>query len=174
MAHQPQVSLSELRNSQTGSKTKWAWALGTFFGAGLLKPGPGTYGSVAAALLWYAAAHAFQPTFVTLAIGTTVAAIVITLIGIPASTLVARESGREDPGFVVVDEIAGQLIALIAIRPDWKHAVLSLILFRLFDIFKPWPIRKFEALPEGTGIMLDDVAAGVLALIVALVAGRFF
>src|SRR5580698_5208940 len=145
MAHQPRVSLSELRESQTGSKTKWAWALGTFFGAGLLKPGPGTYGSVAAALLWYAAAHAFHPTFVTLAIGTTITAIVVTLIGIPASTLVARESGREDPGFVVVDEVAGQLIALIAIRPDWKHAVLSLILFRLFDIFKPWPIRKFEA-----------------------------
>ena len=174
MAHQPHVSLSELREAQTGRKTKWAWALGTFFGAGLLKPGPGTYGSVAGALLWYAAAHTFHPTFLTLAIGTTVAAIVITLIGIPASTLVARESGREDPGFVVVDEVAGQLIALIAIRPDWKHAVLSLILFRLFDIFKPWPIRKFEALPEGTGIMLDDVAAGVLALIVALIAGRFF
>ena len=174
MAHQPHVSLSELRESQTGSKTKWAWALGTFFGAGLLKPGPGTYGSVAAALLWYAAAHAFHPTFVTLAIGTTVAAIIVTLIGIPASTLVARESGREDPGFVVVDEVAGQLIALIAIRPDWKHAVLSLLLFRLFDIFKPWPIRKFEALPEGTGIMLDDVAAGVLALLVALIASRFF
>ena len=174
MAHQPRVSLSELRESQTGSKTTWAWALGTFFGAGLLKPGPGTYGSVAAALLWYAAAHAFHPTFVTLAIGTTIAAIVVTLIGIPASTLVARESGREDPGFVVVDEVAGQLIALIAIRPDWKHAVLSLLLFRLFDIFKPWPIRKFEALPEGTGIMLDDVAAGVLALVVALIVGRFF
>jgi phosphatidylglycerophosphatase A len=174
MAHQPRVSLSELREAQTGRKTKWAWALGTFFGAGLLKPGPGTYGSVAAALLWYAAAHAFHPTFASLAIGTTVAAIVVTLIGIPASTLVARESGREDPGFVVVDEVAGQLIALIAIRPDWKHAVLSLILFRLFDIFKPWPIRKFEALPDGTGIMLDDVAAGILALIVALIAGRFF
>ena len=174
MAHQPRVSLSELREAQTGPRTKWAWALGTFFGAGLLKPGPGTYGSVAAALLWYAAAHAFHPTFASLAIGTTVAAIVVTLIGIPASTLVARESGREDPGFVVVDEVAGQLIALIAIRPDWKHAVLSLLLFRLFDIFKPWPIRKFEALPEGTGIMLDDVAAGVLALIVALIAGRFF
>ena len=174
MAHQPHVSLSELRESQTGSKTTWAWALGTFFGAGLLKPGPGTYGSVAGVLLWYAAAHTFHPTFLTLSIGTTVAAIVVTLIGIPASTLVARESGREDPGFVVVDEVAGQLIALIAIRPDWKHAVLSLILFRLFDIFKPWPIRKFEALPEGTGIMLDDVAAGVLALIVALIAGRFF
>jgi len=66
------------------------------------------------------------------------------------------------------------LIALIAVRPDWQHALISVVLFRLFDIFKPWPIRKLEALPEGTGIMLDDVAAGVLALAVALLSGHFY
>ena len=59
-------------------------------------------------------------------------------------------------------------------RPDWQHALISVVLFRLFDIFKPWPIRKLEALPEGTGIMLDDVAAGVLALAVALLSGHFY
>ncbi len=149
-------------------KTRWAWALGTFFGAGYLKPGPGTYGSVAALLLWYAAAHTFAPARVTLALTTTVAAVLITLIGIRASTIVARESARKDPGFVVIDEVAGQLFALILMRPDWKHALLALLLFRLFDIFKPWPIRKLEALPEGTGIMLDDVAAGILALLTGL------
>ena len=149
------------------NKTKWAWTLATWFGAGLLKPGPGTYGSIAALLLWYAAAHIFQPASITLAIATTIAAIIITMIGIPASTIVAREAGREDPGFVVIDEVAGQLIALIAIAPNWQHAAISLILFRLFDIWKPWPIRRLEALPEGTGIMLDDVAAGVLALLCA-------
>lgn len=154
-------------------KTKWAWALGTFFGAGLLKPGPGTYGSIAALGLWYAAAHAFHPTATTLIIATAIAAIAATLIGIPAATIVARESGREDPGHVVIDEVAGQLIALIVMRPDWQHAVIALILFRIFDIWKPWPIRRLEALPEGTGIMLDDVAAGVLALIVGLVISRF-
>lgn len=155
-------------------KTKWAWTLATFFGAGLLKPGPGTYGSIAALLLWYAAAHVLHPTFLALAIATTIAAVAVTLIGIRASTIVAREAGREDPGFVVIDEVAGQLIALIAIPSDPAHAALSLVLFRLFDIWKPWPIRRLEALPEGTGIMLDDVAAGVLALICALIAGRFF
>ena len=154
-------------------KTKWAWTLGTFFGAGLLKPGPGTYGSIAALGLWYAAAHAFHPAAATLAIATTIAAVAATLIGIPAATIVARESGREDPGHVVIDEVAGQLIALIVMRPDWQHAVIALILFRIFDIWKPWPIRRLEALPEGTGIMLDDVAAGVLALIVGLVISHF-
>ena len=105
---------------------------------------------------------------VELAVTTSLAALIITLIGIPTSTIVARESGHEDPGFVVIDEVAGQWIALILMRPDWPHAALALALFRLFDIWKPWPIRRFEALPEGTGIMLDDVAAGVLALLVGL------
>ncbi len=145
-------------------KTLWAWAIGTFFGSGLLKPGPGTYGSLAALLLWFGAAHAFHPSAATLAVATAIAALAATLIGIPASTIVARESGREDPGHVVIDEVAGQLITLILCSPDWPHAIFALILFRLFDIFKPWPIRKFEALPAGTGIMLDDVAAGILAL----------
>ena len=148
-------------------KTLWAWAIGTFFGAGLLKPGPGTYGSIAAVLLWYAAAHILHPAPFALAVGPTIAAIFATLIGIPAATIVANESGREDPGHVVIDEVAGQLIALIALPADWQHAALSLILFRLFDIFKPPPIRQLERLPAGTGIMLDDVAAGLFALAVA-------
>jgi phosphatidylglycerophosphatase A len=155
-------------------KTLWAWAIGTFFGAGLLKPGPGTYGSIAAVLLWFIAAHVFQVTALALAIGTAVAAVAVTLIGIPAATIVARESGLEDPGHVVIDEVAGQLIALIAIPADWRRVLLSLLLFRLFDIVKPPPVRQLERLPEGTGIMLDDVAAGLLALLFAQLAGYLF
>lgn len=146
------------------TKTPWAWGIGTFFGAGLLKPGPGTYGSISAMLLWMAAAHAFHPTPTILAVGTAVAALLATLIGIPAATIVARESGREDPGHVVIDEVAGQLIALLFLPPDWPHAILGLLLFRIFDILKPPPVRQLERLPAGTGIMMDDVAAGVLAL----------
>jgi len=154
-------------------KTRWAWMLATFFGAGFLRPGPGTYGSLAALLLWYAAAHAFHPAAALLAAATAAAALAATLIGIPASTIVARESGRTDPSFVVIDEVAGQWIALIAIRPDWPHAALALLLFRLFDIWKPWPIRRLERLPAGAGIMLDDVAAGLLALAVGLLLARW-
>jgi phosphatidylglycerophosphatase A len=116
-------------------------------------------------VIWYAAAHAFAPSSATLAIATAVAALIITAIGIPAATIVAREAAREDPGFVVIDEVAGQLFALVLMRPTWQQALLGLLLFRLFDIWKPWPIRRLEALPDGTGIMLDDVAAGILALI---------
>jgi phosphatidylglycerophosphatase A len=145
-------------------KTLWAWAIGTFFGAGFLKPGPGTYGSAAALILWIGAAQTLHPAHLPLY--TAIAAVVATLIGIPAATIVARESGREDPGHVVIDEVAGQLIALIFCPPDWAHAILALLLFRLFDILKPPPIRQLERLPAGTGIMLDDVAAGLLALAV--------
>jgi phosphatidylglycerophosphatase A len=155
-------------------KTLWAWVIGTFFGAGLLKPGPGTYGSISAVLLWYAAAHILHPNPIALAIGTAIAAIIATLIGIPAATIVARESGREDPSQVVIDEVAGQLIALVAIPADWRHAALSLLLFRAFDILKPPPIRQLERLPAGTGIMLDDVAAGLFALAIAQLAHLYF
>ncbi len=148
-------------------KTRWAWLVGTFFGAGHLHPGPGTYGSVAAVLLWFTAAHALHPTPLALAVGTAAAALAAIAIGIPAATVVARESGREDPSHIVIDEVAGQLIALVGIAPDWRHAALSLLLFRIFDILKPPPIRHLESLPAGTGIVLDDVAAGLLALALA-------
>ena len=149
------------------SHTRWAWALGTFFGAGYLKPGPGTYGSVAAVLLWFGAIHVLHPAQVTQALATLSAALAVTLIGIPVATIVARESGREDPGHIVIDEVAGQLFALVALPADWPHAALALLLFRFFDILKPTPIHHLERLPEGTGIMLDDVAAGLLALFFA-------
>jgi phosphatidylglycerophosphatase A len=161
MARQPRIATKALK------KTAWAWALGTFFGAGFLRPGPGTYGSIAAVLLWFGAIHALHPSPVAQTLGTLVAAVAVTLIGIPAATIVARESGREDPGHVVIDEVAGQLVALIAIPADWKHAAISLVLFRVFDILKPPPIRQLERLPAGTGIMLDDVAAGLFALAIA-------
>ncbi len=155
-------------------RTPWAWLIGTFFGAGLLRPGPGTYGSAAAAVLWLAAAHIFHPASFALTLGTLAAALAATLIGIPAATIVARESNREDPGHVVIDEVAGQLIALIAFTPTWQHAAIAFVLFRAFDILKPPPIRQFERLPQGTGIMLDDVAAGLLALACAHLIVRFF
>ena len=97
------------------------------------------------------------------------AVVLATALGIPAATSVALESGREDPGHIVIDEVAGQWLTLAVCRPDWPHALVALALFRLFDITKPWPIRKLEALPGGLGIMLDDLAAGLLGLIALLV-----
>ncbi|MGA9584080.1 MAG: phosphatidylglycerophosphatase A, partial [Terracidiphilus sp.] len=87
--------------------------------------------------------------------------------GIPAAAIVAREAGRHDPQFVVIDEVAGQWIALLGSPADWRHGIIALILFRLFDITKPFPARQLEKLPEGWGIVFDDVAAGLYALGVA-------
>jgi phosphatidylglycerophosphatase A len=149
------------------SKTLWAWTVATFFGAGFGKPGPGTWGSVAAVLLWAAFAWGVSSTAHAL-LAFLLAGIALTLLlGIPASTIVARQSGRKDPQFVVVDEVAGQWIALLGSQANWRHALIALILFRLFDITKPLPVRRLEDLPEGWGIVLDDVGAGLYALGVA-------
>ena len=93
-------------------------------------------------------------------------ALAATLIGIPAATLVARASGKKDPQFVVIDETVGQLIALIGAPVAWKSLLAGFILFRAFDITKPPPIRRLERLPEGTGIVVDDIGAGLYALVV--------
>ncbi len=140
----------------------WATQVATFFNIGRIKPGPGTWASVATVILWAFASHAVPPTARTWS--TIIAAALATLIGIPAATRVARASGLKDPQFVVIDEVAGQLVALIAVPLAWKTFLAGLILFRVFDILKPFPIRRLERLPEGTGIVVDDLGAGLYAL----------
>lgn len=142
---------------------RWSTIIATFFGIGHLHPGPGTWASAATVAFWAALAHVLPPelrTPITIAL-----AGLITLIGIPAATRVARASGGKDPQFVVIDEVAGQLIALIAVPLAWQTFLAGFILFRGFDILKPPPVRQLEKLPEGTGIVLDDVAAGVFAMV---------
>jgi len=87
-------------------------------------------------------------------------------IGIPAATRVAKELGDEDPSCVVIDEVAGQLLALAGAPLYWQSLLAAFILFRAFDILKPPPVRQLEKLPAGVGIVLDDVGAGVYALVV--------
>jgi phosphatidylglycerophosphatase A len=142
----------------------WATMVATFFGIGRLRPGPGSWGSAAAVILWAAAAYMLPPSLRTQVV--IALALLVTLIGIPAATQVARASAVKDPQFVVIDEVAGQLIALIAVPMAWKTFLVGFILFRAFDIVKPPPVRQLERLPEGTGIVLDDVAAGLYALAV--------
>jgi len=124
---------------QNQNTTKWAWTIATFFGAGFGKPGPGTWGSAATVLLWAAVAYGLHPAPQTMLL-VLLAAIALSLIlGIPAATVVARESGRKDPQFVVIDEVAGQAITLLFSPIGWQYALTAFILFRLFDITKPFP-----------------------------------
>jgi len=148
-------------------KTLWAWTIASFFGVGLGKPGPGTWGSIVALIMWADYCWAVHPTPHTLLLALAVGIILSIALGVPAATIAARESGRKDPQFVVIDEVAGQWIALLFNPFDWRHAFIPLILFRLFDIVKPFPIRRLENLPGGWGIVFDDVAAGLYALGVA-------
>jgi phosphatidylglycerophosphatase A len=155
-----------LNQNKNGTKY-WAWTIATFFGAGLGKPGPGTWGSVTTVLLWAAYAWLAHPSPTALLIALLLLIGVAVALGVPAATIVARESGRKDPQFVVIDEVAGQAIALLFMPANWRGALIALVLFRLFDITKPFPVRQLENLPEGWGIVFDDVAAGLYALGVA-------
>jgi phosphatidylglycerophosphatase A len=159
-------------------RTPWAWAVGTFLGTGFLKPAPGTWGSIAAVALWLFYAWAVHPSPPALRAATLLAALLALVTGIPAASLVERESGGVDPQHVVVDEVAGQWIALLPYcgfeRADLAHALVGLLLFRIFDITKPWPARQLEKLHGGVGIMLDDVAAGVYALLAGAVLSHWW
>ena len=140
----------------------WASVIATFGGIGHLKPGPGTWASVSTVILW--ALIRWRVPITARAWVTITACAAVTIIGIQAATLVVRSSGVKDPQFVVIDEVAGQLVALIAVPLAWKTFLAGLILFRVFDIVKPPPVRQLERLPEGIGIVVDDVAAGIYAL----------
>ena len=158
-----------MTTTQARTRTAWAWVTATFFGVGLLPGGPGTWASLATAAIWYFAARAAHARSAQLVISTLIAGLAVTLIGIPAASAVERESGVQDPGFVVIDEVAGQLIALMLLPPELRYVLLAFVLFRFFDILKPPPVRQLERLHGGLGIMMDDVAAGLYALLVGVI-----
>jgi phosphatidylglycerophosphatase A len=143
---------------------RWASWAATFFGVGRMRPGPGSWGSGFAALLWWVVAHWVSPLSQTMVLGGM--AVLAVAVGIPAATRVAAADGSKDPQFVVIDEVAGQWITLLAVPLSWKTLLAGFILFRGFDITKPPPVRQLEKLPAGFGIVLDDVAAGGYALVV--------
>lgn len=162
---------TEAATSVSSPAPLWASLTATFFGIGNLRPGPGTWGSAAAALIWIAASRAIPPRLhPEFLAGLIVLAV---LVGIPAATRVARASNKKDPQNVVIDEVAGQWISLLFAPVTWKAIVFGFILFRVFDILKPPPVRQLERLPEGTGIVVDDIAAGVYALIIMQLLIRF-
>lgn len=158
-----------LRDLKGKRITLWAWVVATFFGSGLLRPGPGTWGSVAATLIYALLSLLLHPAPTPLLAETLVALVVIVALGVPAATLAARESGRKDPGFVVIDEVAGMAVALLPAAAHahagfaWKPMLAALVLFRIFDVWKPYPVHALEKLPEGWGIVFDDLAAGLYA-----------
>jgi phosphatidylglycerophosphatase A len=143
-----------------------AWAIATWFGCGCVPKAPGTMGTLGAVPLYWLLAQRGEGAVAT-------ASLVVTGVGIWAADRVARDLGKKDPQVVVVDEVAGFLITMLPMRElSWRAVLIGFVLFRLFDMTKPWPARDLEKLPGGWGIVMDDVAAGVIgASVMAVLRG---
>lgn len=142
-----------------------AHLLAVWFGCGLLPKAPGTYGTLGAIPL-YLLVRGSGP-LVVAAIG-----VVVTIVGIWASGRVARRLGKKDPQIVCIDEVAGVFITWIAAPTTTVGLIAGVVIFRVFDQFKPFPARLAERrLPGGAGIVLDDVFAGLWGALVLLAAG---
>jgi phosphatidylglycerophosphatase A len=166
--------------------------LATWFGLGNVPKAPGTWGSLggmalAVFMAWlnfrYSVTIASHPgkNFWTAGLQMTyaelVVALVISIIGVIVADRAAKYAQIEDPQWVVIDEVSGQLITYYlffwVLPLNWKSWLLGFILFRIFDIWKPFPARQLERLPGGWGIMADDWMAGIYAAIVLRVALHF-
>jgi phosphatidylglycerophosphatase A len=157
-----------------GRPTRVADTISTWFGCGYAPAAPGTVGSAAAigiAILIEHYAGWKPPAFAALAL-------IVAAPAIWAAGETARQAKIKDPQFVVVDEVVGQWLALAGARSlmgklNWITWLAAFLLFRLFDIWKPFPVRQLESLPGGVGIVADDLMAGLYAALVLFLAGWF-
>jgi len=131
----------------------------TWFGLGLFRPAPGTIGTLAGLPFGYAIAYFFG------SIGLIIATILLFIIGTLAAHKYGKKSGEVDDQSIVVDEVVGLWIAALPAYANIYLWLLAVVLFRIFDIFKPWPASYFDKkMKNAYGVMLDDVMAGIYAL----------
>jgi phosphatidylglycerophosphatase A len=148
-----------------------ALVVATGFGVGLSPIAPGTFGSLLGVGLAYLLISNLRLDILVLQNALLLISLLVTLLGIWAGTRAERIFERKDASQIVIDEVAGQLIAFVCVAPysgrmggDWWWAfIAAFALFRLFDIFKPYPINKLQDLTGGFGVMMDDVLAGIYA-----------
>ncbi len=144
-------------------KNRLAFFIATGGYAGLIPGAPGTYASLLTTLaffLTYRMASRILPELHLSAV------CLITVLGTLAAAEVSRNCGQEDPRVVVIDEVAGQLAAFLFLPVNAFNLLAGFALFRIFDIWKPYPIRRLERLPNGVGIVADDLLAGAFANVV--------
>jgi phosphatidylglycerophosphatase A len=142
-------------------KYRLAYWLAIWFGCGRFPKMPGTAGTLGAIPLYLLLARGGPLLVAAGALG-------VTLVGVWAATQVVRHTGQKDPQIVCIDEVAGVLITLAAAPFDWRGVVVSVLLFRIFDQWKPWPACGAEKLREGWGVVMDDVFAGLWGVAVVL------
>jgi phosphatidylglycerophosphatase A len=140
-----------------------AYILAIWFGCGRFPKMPGTAGTIGALPLYLLLVRGGP-----FAVGA--GAIAVTLVGVWAATQVVRHTGLKDPQIVCIDEAAGVLITLAFAPYDWKGVLASVVLFRIFDQWKPWPARWAEKLREGWGVVMDDVFAGLWGAVFVIAA----
>jgi phosphatidylglycerophosphatase A len=134
-------------------KRRIAYVLAIWFGCGRVPRAPGTAGTLGAIPL-FLLLRPHGPVVVL------AAAALLTVVGVWAANHVIATTRQNDPQIVVIDEVAGVLVTLAASTPSWTSVVAGVVLFRIFDQWKPWPARSLESLHGGWGVMMDDVAAG--------------
>jgi len=144
--------------------TKISILLATFFYVGKIPRAPGTWGTLATIPVWFLLSKLNPLWYMTLTF-------IIVLVGIFASQVFEKHADRHDSKEIVIDEVAGFLIAMTWLPPTWQSVVAGFLLFRFFDIVKPPPIRQIDQrMQGGIGVMADDVAAGLIVnLILQLV-----
>ncbi len=148
-----------------------AEVIATAFYAGYTPKAPGTAGALFGLLLIFLL-HRFL-FFVDIHLA--IVALLLTAVGVWASNEMIDALQMKDPQCVVIDEVAGQMIAFLAcVGYGWLNFVVAFALFRLFDIWKPFPVNVLEKLPRGWGVMADDVMAGLYAAFVIYIARNFF
>lgn len=141
----------------TSLSSRIATVIASYFYVGFVPVIPGTFGSLAAFSLYFVLISFNQWRLYVLGVT------LISALGIWAASKVEKDSKIVDPSFVVIDEVAGQLITFFLIPFSWVYLFIGFLLFRAFDILKPFPARQAEELPGGWGIMLDDIFAGIYA-----------
>lgn len=145
---------------ETTSVNPIALALATGLGFGMSPVMPGTVGTVLGLpICWGLESIGTRP------VPQIVASVVLLLIGIPICSVGERHFGKKDPGAVVFDEIAALPLLYIFVPFTWLSGLVGFIWFRVFDIAKPWPIKHFERVEGGLGIMIDDTVAAVMAAV---------
>ena len=131
--------------------------IATCFGIGYLQKGAGTVAALFCCLLWYALGIGNSAFWLQLML-----VVLVFFVGVWVSGAVEKEWGH-DSNRVVVDEVQGMLTALLLVPADWRYVLTAFVLFRFFDIAKPMGIRKMETFPQGWGVMLDDLLAGLFS-----------
>jgi phosphatidylglycerophosphatase A len=136
---------------------------------GFIPGAPGTYASFATTLTFYLIYLINRRILPELHVS---ALCLATLMGVLAAARISRETGEEDPSFIVIDEVAGQLLTFLFVPVHLWSLACGTILFRVFDIWKPYPLRNLEHLKNGVGVMADDIGAGIYANLVLQVIVR--